>query len=59
MPPSTTTLYLTLDPITVMMLGVLVLGERLTVELVAGMPLVLTGNLVGAGPSRTRRGSGH
>ncbi|MBS0521467.1 MAG: DMT family transporter [Proteobacteria bacterium] len=49
LPPTTTTLYLTLNPITAMVLGILLLGERLTVELVAGLALVLIGILVGSG----------
>lgn len=47
--PTTTVLYLTLNPIAAMVLGSLMLGESLTVELVAGMALVLTGILVGTG----------
>lgn len=49
LPPTTTTLYLTLNPITAMVLGTMLLGERLTVELVAGLALVLTGIVVGSG----------
>jgi drug/metabolite transporter (DMT)-like permease len=47
--PTTTVLYLTLNPIAAMVLGILVLGESLTAELIAGMALVLTGILVGTG----------
>ena len=49
LPPTTTTLYLTLNPITAMVLGIALLGERLTLELVVGMALVLIGILVGSG----------
>jgi drug/metabolite transporter (DMT)-like permease len=49
LPPTTTTLYLTLNPITAMVLGITLLGERLTLELVVGMALVLIGILVGSG----------
>ena len=49
LPPTTTVLYLTLNPIAAMVLGILVLGEHLTVELVAGMALVLTGIVIGSG----------
>ena len=49
LPPTTTTLYLTLNPITAMILGIGLLGEKLTLELVAGMALVLIGILVGSG----------
>lgn len=47
--PTTTVLYLTLNPIAAMVLGIIVLGEKLTPELIAGMVLVLTGILVGTG----------
>jgi drug/metabolite transporter (DMT)-like permease len=49
LPPTTTVLYLTLNPITAMVLGIIVLGEKLTTELVAGMALVLMGILIGTG----------
>ena len=49
LPPTTTVLYLTLNPITAMVLGIMLLGERITPELIAGMALVLIGILVGAG----------
>jgi drug/metabolite transporter (DMT)-like permease len=49
LPPTTTVLYLTLKPITAMVLGIVLLGENLTFELIAGMTLVLTGILVGSG----------
>jgi drug/metabolite transporter (DMT)-like permease len=49
LPPTTTVLYLTLNPLTAMVLGMVLLGESLTVELFAGMALVLTGILVGSG----------
>jgi len=55
LPPTTTVLYLTLNPITAMMLGMALLGEKLTVELIAGMTLVLTGILVGSGLYSTQR----
>ena len=48
LPPTTTVLYLTLNPITAMVLGIVVLGEKLTTELIAGMALVLIGILVGS-----------
>lgn len=55
LPPSTTTLYLTLNPITAVLLGVGLLGENLTIELVIGMALVLIGILVGSGIYLTGR----
>ena len=47
LPPTTTVLYLTLNPIAAMALGMATLGEHLTVELVAGFALVLAGILLG------------
>lgn len=49
LPPTTTVLYLTLNPITAMVLGVVLLGEKLTFSLMAGMVLVLLGILIGSG----------
>src|SRR3569623_900352 len=49
LPPTTTVLYLTLNPIAAMVLGILLLGEHLTAELVAGMALVLLGIVIGRG----------
>lgn len=49
LPPTTTVLYLTLNPIAAMVLGIVILGESLTFELVAGMILVLAGIMVGSG----------
>ena len=55
LPPTTTVLYLTLNPIAAMVLGIVLLGESLTAELVAGMALVLTGILIGSGAYATLR----
>ncbi|HWK96078.1 MAG TPA: DMT family transporter [Pseudolabrys sp.] len=52
LPPTTTVLYLTLNPIAAMVLGILLLGERLTPEMLAGFGLVLAGILVGVGVLR-------
>ena len=49
LPPTVTVLYLTLNPIAAMVLGIIVLGEHLTAELVAGMALVLLGIVIGSG----------
>lgn len=49
LPPTTTVLYLTLNPITAMVLGIILLGEKLTFELMAGMALVLVGIMIGGG----------
>ncbi len=49
LPPTTTVLYLTLNPITAMVLGIMLLGEALTFDLMAGMALVLVGIVVGNG----------
>jgi len=58
LPPTTTVLYLTLNPIAAMLLGILVLGEHLTSELIAGFVLVLLGILVGVGVLRRPQGRG-
>jgi drug/metabolite transporter (DMT)-like permease len=55
LPPTTTVLYLTLNPITAMVLGIVMLGEAPTVELIAGMALVLIGILVGSAAFSSRR----
>ena len=55
LPPTTTVLYLTLNPIAAMVLGIVLLGETLTMELVGGMGLVLLGILVGSGLHAARR----
>jgi drug/metabolite transporter (DMT)-like permease len=47
LPPTTTVLYLTLNPLIAMVRGSVLLGEALTIDLVAGMILVLAGILVG------------
>lgn len=49
LPPTTTVLYLTLNPVTAMLLGVLLIGETLSIALVLGLLLVLAGILVGNG----------
>lgn len=49
LPPTTTVLYLTLNPITAMALGTVLLGERLSSALVLGLGLVVAGILAGAG----------
>jgi drug/metabolite transporter (DMT)-like permease len=55
LPPTTTVLYLTLNPVTAMILGSLMLGESLSIELVAGMALILVGILVGNGVFSVRK----
>jgi drug/metabolite transporter (DMT)-like permease len=49
LPPTTTVLYLTLNPLSAMVLGIVLLREKLTFELEAGMTLVLAGIIVGSG----------
>lgn len=49
LPPTTTVLYLTLNPIAAMILGIMLLGETITLDLVAGMTLVFMGILLGSG----------
>ncbi len=48
LPPTTTVLYLPLNLIAAMVLGIVVLGECLTDELLAGMAFVLMGIAVGS-----------
>lgn len=47
--PTTTVLYLTLNPLTAMLLGVLLIGETLSFALAGGLALVLGGILIGNG----------
>ena len=49
LPATTTVLYLTLSPITAMLLGVFLIGETITFVRVAGLMFVLTGILIGSG----------
>ena len=49
LPPTTTVLYITLNPITAMALGIAFLGEALSGALVAGMAMVIVGVLIGTG----------
>ena len=55
LPPTNTVLYITLNPITAMLLGYLLMGETLTAALVGGLVLVLAGILVGSGLLRRLR----
>lgn len=55
LPSTTTVLYLTLNPIAAMVLGVILLGETLTPEMVAGVALVLAGIAYGSGILSLRR----
>jgi drug/metabolite transporter (DMT)-like permease len=49
LPPTTTVLYLTLNPVTAMALGVLLIGETVTWPLVMGLVLVLVAIFLGSG----------
>ncbi len=49
LPPTTTVLYLTLNPIAAMLLGVVLIGETISTVLIAGLVLVLGGILVANG----------
>lgn len=55
LPPTTTVLYLTLNPLTAMLLGVVLLGEAVTAELLIGMVLVIAGIYAGSGLHGTWR----
>jgi drug/metabolite transporter (DMT)-like permease len=46
LPPSRVVIYLTLNPIMAMLLGILLLGETITVLLVVGLAFVISGILV-------------
>ncbi len=48
-PPSTTVLYISLNPITAMVLGILLIGESVTLPLIVGLALVLTAIFLGSG----------
>jgi len=54
--PTRTVIYLTLNPISAVLLGVLLLSESLTPDLVIGLTLVLAGIFVSGLPERTRAG---
>jgi drug/metabolite transporter (DMT)-like permease len=55
LPSTTTVLYLTLNPITAMVLGIVLLGETLTIDLIAGVALVFIGIVVGNDTYSARR----
>lgn len=55
LPPTTTVLYLTLNPLTAMMLGYLLMGEQLTLALIFGLTLVLAGIVIGSGAVASMR----
>ncbi len=55
LPPTTTVLYITLNPITAMVLGVPLLGESVTLELLIETGLVFAGICVGGGLFAMRR----
>lgn len=46
LPPSRVVIYLTLNPVSAMLLGTLILGEHITFVLIAGLVLVLSGIFV-------------
>lgn len=54
LPPSTTVLYIALNPITAMLLGALLIGETVTMSLIAGLALVLIAILISSGLLRLR-----
>lgn len=49
LPPSTTVIYIALNPLTAMLLGALLLGEAVTLTLIAGLALVLSAILLSSG----------
>ncbi len=50
--PTRTVIYLTLNPVSAMMLGMAVLGEAITIELLAGLIFILSGIFVANLPKR-------
>lgn len=52
LPPTRTVIYLTLNPMSAVILAVLLLGEALTVELLVGLVIVLCGILVANLPQK-------
>lgn len=55
LPPTRTVIYLTLNPISAMLLAVLMLGESVTAALLTGLALVITGILVANLPRGAER----
>jgi drug/metabolite transporter (DMT)-like permease len=53
LPPSRTVIYLTLTPISAMLLAALLLGEAITLMLLIGLGLVLSGIFVANRPGAT------
>lgn len=49
LPPSTTVIYISLNPLTAMLLGALLLGEAVTTRLILGLTLVLAAILLSSG----------
>lgn len=58
LPPTRTVIYLTLNPISAMLLAVLMLGESVTAALLTGLALVITGILVANLPRGAERTPG-
>jgi drug/metabolite transporter (DMT)-like permease len=54
LPPTRTVIYLTLNPMTAMLLAVLMLGEAVTLALVAGLACVIAGILIANLPWPTK-----
>ena len=59
LPPSTTVIYIALNPLTAMLLGALLLGETLTPSLLVGLALVLAAILIGSGVLGKNRNLGN
>jgi drug/metabolite transporter (DMT)-like permease len=56
--PSRTTVITYVNPLVAVLLGVLILGEPLTLGIAVGMPLILLGSVLGTAPSlRTSSGA--
>lgn len=55
--PSRSTVITYINPLVAVLLGVVLLGEQLTVGIAVGMPLILAGSVLATAPSRTRAAS--
>ncbi len=51
--PTRTVIYLTLNPVSAMILGLAILGEAITMDLVAGLIFILSGIFIANRPERT------
>src|SRR5450759_1766284 len=55
--PSRSTVITYVNPLVAVLLGVIILGEPLTLGIAVGMPLILLGSVLGTAPSPKRPGA--